>query len=187
MISSKKAFACVLVITLTAFSSAAEARAERPVQPTDYIFLEFLFGVQGALVGAGLGFYVTYWTLSIVQPCPPIQPERRACQLGTSLISLIVGPHLGIPPGATLLGVSLAGAIVGVQGNLLLAFAGSIVGTLFGAAVAGNWVIEPTDFSLVVNPVTMAALGATLGYNIGATPPQELALTYKLTLLERRF
>jgi hypothetical protein len=159
------------------------------VQPTDYLFLEFLFGVQGAIVGGGLGFYATYWTLSLVQPCPPTQPERRACELGTSLISLIVGPNLGIPPGATFLGVALAGAIVGVQGNVFLAFAGSIVGTIVGTAVAGNWVLEPTDLSLVVNPVTMAALGATLGYNIGATiaPPQESTLTYRVVLLERRF
>jgi hypothetical protein len=159
------------------------------VQPMDYLLLEFLFGVQGAIVGGGLGFYATYWTLSLVQPCPPTQPERRACELGTSLISLIVGPNLGIPPGATFLGVALAGAIVGVQGNVFLAFAGSIVGTIVGTAVAGNWVLEPTDLSLVVNPVTMAALGATLGYNIGATiaPPQESTLTYRVVLLERRF
>ncbi len=170
-------------------SGSQELRAERAGQPTDYIFLEFLFGVQGAIVGGGLGFYATYWTLSIVQPCPPTQPERRACELGTSLISLIVGPNLGIPPGATFLGVALAGTIVGVRGNLLLAFAGSIVGTIVGAAVAGNWVLEPTDFSLVVNPVTMAALGATVGYNIGATiaSPQEAALTYRVMLVERRF
>jgi hypothetical protein len=50
-------------------------------------------------------------------------------------------------------------------------------------------VLEPTDLSLVVNPVTMAALGATLGYNIGATiaSPQESTLTYRVVLLERRF
>jgi hypothetical protein len=85
--------------------------------------------------------------------------------------------------------VALAGAIVGVQGNVFLAFAGSIVGTIVGTAVAGNWVLEPTDLSLVVNPVTMAALGATLGYNIGATIalPQESTLTYRVVLLERRF
>jgi hypothetical protein len=176
---------CALIVCLV----SGEVRAERPRQSTDYLFLEFLFGVQGAIVGGGLGFYATYWTLSLVQPCPPTQPERRACELGTSLISLIIGPNLGIPPGATFLGVALAGAIVGVQGNVFLAFTGSIVGTIVGTAVAGNWVLEPTDLSLVVNPVTMAALGATLGYNIGATiaPPQESTLTYRVVLLERRF
>lgn len=189
MTSSRKISLCALVILLTLGSITEEVRAERPVQPIDYIFLEFLFGVQGAIVGGGLGFYATYWTLSVVQPCPPVQPERRACELGTTLISLIVGPNLGIPPGATFLGVALAGTIVGVQGNVLLAFAGSIVGTLIGAAVAGNWVIEPTDFSLVVNPVTMAALGATIGYNIGATVPEnrELAPAYKVVLFQERF
>lgn len=191
MIFSKRFLLCALVLALTLSSVTGEVRAvpERPSRPMDYIFLEFLFGVQGAIVGGGLGFYATYWTFSIVQPCPPVQPERRACELGTSLISLIVGPNVGIPPGATFLGVTLAGAIVGVQGNWLLAFAGSIVGTLVGAAVAGSWVIEPTDFSLVVNPVTMAALGATIGYNIGATAavPEGAAPTYTLVLLERRF
>jgi hypothetical protein len=177
----------IVFCALAILSVSEELRAERPVQPTDYLLLEFLFGVQGAIVGGGLGFYATYWTLSLVQPCPTAQPERRACELGTSLISLIVGPTLGIPPGATFLGVALAGAIVGVQGNILLAFAGSIVGTIVGAAVAGNWVIEPTDFSLVVNPVTMAALGATIGYNIGATVPSEFASTYKVMLFEQRF
>jgi len=183
----KKILTCVVVGALVLFLASEELRAERPVQPTDYLLLEFLFGVQGAIVGGGLGFYATYWTLSIVQPCPTAQPERRACELGTSLISLIVGPNLGIPPGATFLGVALAGAIVGVEGNMLLAFAGSIVGTIVGAAVAGNWVIEPTDFSLVVNPVTMAALGATIGYNIGATVPRGVAPTYRVVLFEGRF
>jgi len=189
MISFKRISLCALVMLFAWWSITDEVRAERPVQPIDYVFLEFLFGVQGAMVGGGLGFYATYWTLSVVQPCPPAQPERRACELGTTLISLIVGPNVGIPPGATFLGVALAGAIVGVQGNLLLAFAGSIVGTLVGAAVAGNWVIEPTDFSLVVNPVTMAALGATIGYNIGATAKalQDAVPTYTLVLFERRF
>jgi hypothetical protein len=185
----KRVLISIVVCALIVCFVSGELRAERPMQPTDYLFLEFLFGVQGAIVGGGLGFYATYWTLSLVQPCPPTQPERRACELGTSLISLIVGPNLGIPPGATFLGVALAGAIVGVQGNVFLAFAGSIVGTIVGTAVAGNWVLEPTDLSLVVNPVTMAALGATLGYNIGATiaPPQESTLTYRVVLLERRF
>lgn len=191
MIFSKRFLLCALVLALALSSVAEEVRAvpERPSRPMDYIFIEFLFGLQGAILGGGIGFYATYWTLSIVQPCPPVQPERRACELGTSLISLIAGPNLGIPPGATLLGVSLAGAIVGVQGNLLLAFVGSIVGTVAGAALAGNWVIEPTDFSLVVNPVTMAALGATIGYNIGATAqvPDGAAPTYRFTFFERRF
>jgi hypothetical protein len=185
----KRVLISIVVYMLIVCLVSGELRAERPVQPMDYLLLEFLFGVQGAIVGGGLGFYATYWTLSLVQPCPPTQPERRACELGTSLISLIVGPNLGIPPGATFLGVALAGAIVGVQGNVFLAFAGSIVGTIVGTAVAGNWVLEPTDLSLVVNPVTMAALGATLGYNIGATIalPQESTLTYRVVLLERRF
>lgn len=189
MIFFKKISVCALVMLLALWSATGAVRAERPVQPTDYIFLEFLFGVQGAILGGGLGFYATYWTLSLVQPCPPAQPERRACELGTTLISLIVGPNVGIPPGATFLGVTLAGAIVGVRGNWLLAFAGSIVGTIVGATVAGNWVIEPTDFSLVVNPVTMAALGATIGYNIGATVSQnhELVPMYSIVLFERRF
>jgi hypothetical protein len=187
--AKKRVLISIVVCALIVCFVSGELRAERPMQPTDYIFLEFLFGVQGAIVGGGLGFYATYWTLSVVQPCPPTQPERRACELGTSLISLIVGPNLGIPPGATFLGVALAGAIVSVRGNILLAFAGSIVGTVVGAAVAGNWVIEPTDFSLVVNPVTMAALGATVGYNIGAMTayPHEPALTYRVVLVERRF
>ncbi|MDW8031835.1 MAG: hypothetical protein RMJ29_08520 [Candidatus Bipolaricaulota bacterium] len=166
---------------------AAEGRAERPTQPTDYIVLEFLFGVQGAILGGGLGFYATYWTLSLMQPCPPAQPERRSCELGTTLISLIVGPNLGIPPGATFLGVALAGTLVGIQGNVLLAFVGSVLGTLVGAAVAGNWVVEPTDLSLVVNPVTMAALGATIGYNIGATVLQGPTPTYRIALFTHRF
>lgn len=189
MISSRKIFLHALVMLLVVWAVTEEVRAERPMHPTDYVFLEFLFGVQGAILGGGLGFYATYWTLSIMQPCPPMQPERRACELGTTLISLIVGPNLGIPPGATFLGVALAGEIVGVQGNVLFAFAGSIVGTIVGAAVAGNWVIEPTDFSLVVNPVTMAALGATIGYNIGATVPEnrEFVPTYRVVLFKRRF
>lgn len=191
MICSRKIFFCALVVVLVLFPLGEELRAapERSPSPIDYVLLEFLFGVQGAIVGGGVGFYATYWTLSLVQPCPPAQPERRACELGASLISLIVGPNLGIPPGATFLGVSVAGALVGVRGNLLLAFLGSMVGTVIGAVLAGHWVIEPTDFSLVVNPVTMAALGATIGYNIGATVFEntEFVPTYTVTLFVRRF
>lgn len=183
--SNKKIFVFALAMLMAL--PAAEGRAERLTRPTDYIVLEFLFGVQGAILGGGLGFYATYWTLSLMQPCPPAQPERRACELGTTLISLIVGPNLGIPPGATFLGVALAGTLVGVQGNVLLGFAGSVLGTLVGAAVAGNWVVEPTDLSLVVNPVTMAALGATIGYNIGATVPQGPTPTYRIALFTHRF
>jgi hypothetical protein len=99
----KRVLISIVVYMLIVCFVSGEVRAERPVQPMDYLLLEFLFGLQGAIVGGGLGFYATYWTLSLVQPCPPTQPERRACELGTSLISLIVGPNLGIPPGATFL------------------------------------------------------------------------------------
>lgn len=192
MISSKAIVALVLVMLL-ALASPSFAGAS---QASDYIFIEFVFGLQGALLGGGAGFYATHLALTIFSPCPEVQPERRACELGTSLLALLVGPNFGIPPGATFLGVALAGALVGVEGNLWLSLAGSIAGTFLGSALAGNWVLEPTDFSLVVNPVTMAALGATVGYNIGAkmrassssTPPELLLFgSYDLAVVRWRF
>lgn len=194
MICSKTRALMLLGFLLVLWPAAAANAAPAP-QPIDYIALEFIFGLQGALLGGGAGFYTTYFTMTILHPCPAAQPERRACELGTSLLALLVGPNLGIPPGATFLGVALAGALVGVEGNLWLSLAGSIVGTLLGSALAGNWVLEPTDFSLVVNPVTMAALGATLGYNVGAkmrTPsatPATLwsSFSYRMAELTWRF
>ncbi|MCS6936155.1 MAG: hypothetical protein NZ610_05870 [Candidatus Bipolaricaulota bacterium] len=189
---SFRALAAVLVVGLLLGSGPAWAQAS--AQASDYVVLEFVFGLQGALLGGGAGFYATYFALSILQPCPQAQPELRACELGRSLLALVVGPNLGIPPGATFLGVGVAGALVGVEGNLWLALVGSIAGTLVGSALAGNWVFEPTDFSLVVNPVTMAALGATIGYNIGAkmrrSPdalPDDLLPSYEIALLRWRF
>ncbi|MDW8140964.1 MAG: hypothetical protein RMJ90_01590 [Candidatus Bipolaricaulota bacterium] len=172
------------------------ALAQPAAQASDYVVLEFVFGLQGALLGGGAGFYATYFALTILQPCPHDETERRACELGNSVIALAVGPNVGIPPGATFLGVALAGALVGVEGNVGLALVGSIAGTLLGSALAGNWVFEPTDFSLVVNPVTMAALGATVGYNIGAKmrtpssssiPARLLSASYEIVAARWRF
>ncbi|MCI2430841.1 hypothetical protein LM602_07195 [Candidatus Acetothermia bacterium] len=195
MIFSRIVLAALLACgVFLASSASAPALAQPSAQASDYVVLEFVFGLQGALLGGGAGFYATYFALTIFQPCPTAQPERRACELGRSLVALLVGPNLGIPPGATFLGVALAGALVGVEGNLWLALVGSIAGTLLGGALAGNWILEPTDFSLVVNPVTMAALGATVGYNIGArmrnsppSPSQLPSISYEIAALRWRF
>ncbi len=193
MTSSKTLVALVMLL---AFVLAPPSFAGSSAQASDYIFIEFVFGLQGALLGGGAGFYATHLALTVLRPCPEVQPERRACELGTSLLALLVGPNWGIPPGATFLGVALAGALVGVEGNIWLSLAGSIAGTLLGATLAGNWILEPTDFSLVVNPVTMAALGATVGYNMGAklrapssyTLPEILLFgSYDLAVVRWRF
>lgn len=199
MISSRIALIALFAVALSMGEGTfapMPVLAQPAAQASDYVFLEFVFGLQGALLGGGAGFYATYVALTILQPCPTEQPERRACELGQSLIALAVGPSVGIPPGATFLGVALAGALVGVEGNLSLALVGSIVGTLLGGALAGNWILEPTDFSLVVNPVTMAALGATVGYNIGAkmrhsppppSPMLSLSQNYEVITVRWRF
>ncbi|MBI1743168.1 hypothetical protein HYR54_08900 [Candidatus Acetothermia bacterium] len=148
----------------------------------DYFLIEFLLGLQGALMGGGAGYYGTYISLSALQPCPPDKPQQ-ACEIEKSFLALIIGTNIGIPTGAALFGVHLAGTVLGVQGgNLLLALVGAWIGSLAGATLGSDWAVQPSDLTLLMNPMTMAALGATIGYNIGTFIPQQTPISSLISL-----
>jgi hypothetical protein len=168
----------VVYMLIVCFVFRGAARRAPPGSRLIIFSSSFSLACKGRSWGAGWAFYATYWTLSLVQPCPPTQPERRACELGTSLISLIVGAQSGDSSRSDVFWEWRSPErSSGVQGNVFLAFAGEHRRHYRrNSGRRANWVLEPTDLSLVVNPVTMAALGATLGYNIGATiaPPSRV-------------
>ncbi len=179
MIFSKKSLALCLIlagllVSTVPFHAFAQTGNANSRNTGDYFLIEFLFGLQGALIGGGIGYYGTYLSLSAVRPCSADQPAQ-ACAIEKSFLSLVVGTNIGIPTGAALIGVHLAGTLLGIKGgNLLLGLAGAWIGSLAGATLGSNWALQPSDVTLVFNPVTLAALGATIGYNVGTTIPLEI-------------
>jgi hypothetical protein len=179
MIFSKRSLLICIVCLVTATSVLAQPAWAQSGNASsrntgDYFLIEFLFGLQGALIGGGIGYYGTYLSMAALRPCPADQPIQ-ACDIEKSFFSLVIGTNIGIPTGAALIGVHLAGTLLGIQGgNLLLALAGAWVGSLAGATLGSNWALQPSDVTLVFNPVTLAALGATIGYNVGTTIPLSL-------------
>jgi hypothetical protein len=177
MISSKlwrTLIVAILIAMLGTVGAWGQPASGSTKSTADYFLMEFLFGLQGALIGGGLGYYGTYLTLTAARPCPTDQPEQ-ACEIEKSFIALTIGTNIGIPTGAALLGVSLAGVLLHVEGgNLWLALAGAWIGSLAGATLGSNWALQPSDLTLLINPVTMAAVGATIGYNVGTTLPSTL-------------
>ena len=194
MIFSKNSWiagAIVCSFLLNLISADAQASNGSKQSTADYFLIEFLLGLQGALMGGGAGYYGTYISLSALQPCHADKPQQ-ACEIEISFLALTIGTNIGIPTGAALFGVHLAGTVLGIQGgNLLLALAGAWIGSLAGATLGSDWAVQPSDVTLLVNPMTMAALGATIGYNIGASIPQQTsispALNLKIPIIEWRF
>jgi hypothetical protein len=175
MISFRKTLLLGVSIFCVVLSSSG-ALASEPISSArgtvNYMLIEFLFGLQGALIGGGAGYYGTYLALSVLQPCPP-DSDEQACEFGKALLSLVIGTNVGIPLGAALMGVHLGGLLVRVEGNLFLAWVGAVLGTFAGSALGGTWAVQPTDLTLVINPVTLAAFGATIGYNVGSYIPDQ--------------
>lgn len=163
--------------------------------PQDFLLLEVLLSMQGAVIGEGLGVFLSneglqLWDRVFDLPCYQPAPELiTGCQISQSFRALCIGSALGVPLGATYLGVWLAGPLLDVQGNLPAALLGGMLGELIGLPQCSlfsflqDWGVSlaffeelgisltlnsPTnsDLSLLLNQRTLAALGATLGYNL---------------------
>ena len=183
------AIVCGLLLSTVPIEAQASYTARQST--ADYFLIEFLLGLQGALMGGGAGYYGTYISLSALQPCPPDKPQQ-ACEIEKSFLALVIGTNIGIPTGAALFGVHVAGTVLGVRGgNLLLALLGAWIGSLAGATLGSDWAVQPSDLTLLINPMTMAALGATIGYNVGTfispqtSTPSSISL--KIPVMRWRF
>lgn len=169
------AWLCVLLVVVGVGLQGLAQPA--PPNARDFLLIEALLSMQGAVIGGGLGVFGVTQGLDTLSPCGALaEEERSACELGQSFRSLCLGSAFGIPIGATFLGLSLAQVILGVQGNLWAALLGSMVGELVGIpqcsllgnlpnlSFQSNFVVD-SDVSLLLNPIVLSAFGATLGYN----------------------
>jgi|GEM_PF-1218491 len=163
--------------------------------PRDFVLLEVLLSMQGAVIGEGLGVFLSneglqlwdrLFDLSCYQPAPDLV---TGCQISQSFRALCIGSALGVPLGATYLGIWLAGGLLDIEGNIPAALMGSMLGELIGLPQCSlfsflqDWGVSLTffeelgfsltlnsptnsDLSLLFNQRMLAALGATLGYNL---------------------
>lgn len=186
-------WALPLVVVLAGCPIVVGQIPEAP--PQDFLLLEVLLSVQGAVIGEGLGVFLSneglqLWDRLFDLPCYQPAPElMTGCQISQSFRSLCIGSALGVPLGATYFGVWLAGPLLAVEGNLLAALMGGMLGELIGLPQCSlfsflqDWGVSldffeelgvsltlnsPTnsDLSLLFNQRMLAALGATLGYNL---------------------
>lgn len=112
--------------------------------------------------------------------------------VGSGLIGEVVnGAEVGFGLGASLgatWGVLQVASAYGVRGDPTLAFVGALAGTIVGmillpdsASPHPQWRMDAKGLRIqssvmlrsLINPVTLAALGATIGYNLGTKPRKE--------------
>lgn len=184
------------------------------VNPYDFVLIELLLGMQGAVIGEGIGVYATNQAITIAnqvtqnlcfQPGPDLV---TGCQIRQEARSLCIGSAIGVPLGATYLGLLMTKAVLDVDGNLLAALLGAMLGELLGLPQCSLFTVleglgvslaplealgfsmslnSPTnsDLSLLFNQRMLAAIGATLGYNLDrllGQAPSQPAPTWQLTL-----
>jgi hypothetical protein len=143
-------------------------RAAAPVEtPGQAVPAELFWGTLGGVVFGVGGFFGTF-ALCMASA----EDEAGWAALSCALLA-IYGYAIGVPIGTTL-GVSWAGARAGVQGSVLLSALGAVLGEALGLGIfigIASALKGPDELliSLVVGFVPfMSALGATLGYNLGA-------------------
>jgi len=139
----------------------------RVASPQEAVHAELLMGTLGGAAGGVLGFFGTFAL------CMASGEDTTGWGSLICAILGIYGYGVGVPVGAAL-GVNLTGNALGVRGSVFLSALGAALG--FGAGAFGLAVVgEATGgddplilgTALVVVPFT-SALGATLGYNLGA-------------------
>jgi hypothetical protein len=137
----------------------ALARAEREPKPGDFFLWEFAGGLAGSFAGGIAAALLTNKLLT--------EPEGQEEQIRRALIGL----GTGIAVGSTA-GVVLTGSFFGVNGNLLFASMGGVLGTVNAFALI-YWVeieqgqaLGPVVETIMVTAIP--AFGAATGYNIGA-------------------
>lgn len=166
----------VFVFSAPGFAQTAAASAK----PHDFLLIEMLLSMQGAVIGGGLGvFGVGQSFESGWLGLGACSPELLGCQLAQSFQSLCLGSAIGIPFGATFVGIGLAEWLLDTHGNIWAALLGSMLGELVGVPQCsligflqdlGFSISFKTsvgsDLSLLINPIVLSAFGATVGYNL---------------------
>lgn len=199
-----KTLAIGFLIALALAAGAWPARAQTPT-PQDYVFIEFLLSAQGAVIGGGFGVLLTDQVLTSFFPCGEDPAEQAACRFNRSFQALCLGSAWGLPLGATL-GLALAERLLELDGSLAGALLGGLLGELVGLPECSlvnltryAWLrqllpLSPAanaDLSVIVNPVMLSALGATMGFNLGGVRLGEgherTALAIPLVALRWRF
>ena len=149
-----------LVVALASIFEEPALAQNREPSPGDYFFLEFLAGVGGAFVGGISGGILVQKMVTSKE----VEEEEAA-------VMTLVGVGAGLAAGATM-GVVVAGSLLGVNGNLLFAPLGAILGVVnaFGI-IYWQEVQEGREFSPILRAALVLgapAFGAAAGYNIGA-------------------
>jgi len=166
------------------------AQTDKTADPNDYFVAELIGGSVGALGGGVAGGAVG--ALADILVCPALYPGKSlACDVFPGP-GAGIGYIVGIPVG-TVIGVYTVGSMNHAQGNLWLSSLGALVGESVGVGITVLLInllgytfgmIDGIDSStaaivsvsaavavLVVVPV-VTALGAVIGYNVGATVEQ---------------
>ena len=166
----KVVIAALIAGSVVMWSGPLQAQELRQPQPQDYVLLEYAAGSVGALIGGGVGAYLGSTVLCVGSG------GWFSC-LASAGVGFLIGDTLG----ATF-GVVSAGSANRVQGNLPLALLGAVGGGALGILITNG--IRPNNLgvplALLVIPT---GLGATLGYNVGATV-EVSALNAKIDRLE---
>jgi hypothetical protein len=175
-----------LLLTLALIISPSLPAFAALSDPKEAQSTELIAGTAG---GAALGFGSAYL---LGELC--LSQTTGLDSIGC-ITFILIGYALGLPTGA-IVGVNLAGAHSGVQGNLWLSILGGIGGGAIGiltAASLNNAVGEQVPgfvgaaLFLGLAPF-LASLGATWGYNSGAklTPEVHSSASRSFNLLETR-
>ncbi len=158
-----------LGLTLSAFEGpVVQAAALEPVEtPGQAVPAELFWGTLGG-AAFGVGGFFGAFALCLAS----VSDSSGWAALGCAILG-IYGYGLGVPIGTTL-GVSWAGARAGVQGSVLLSALGAVLGEVLGLGIliGISNALEGSDELMIPLAVgfvpLMSALGATLGYNLGA-------------------
>lgn len=147
-------------------------------------------GLSGALVGVAVE--ALYDPAGIYKEITDLD-EFPTRPISWAFLGAKAGFGLGVSVGAAW-GVVQAASAFGVAGDPQAALIGALAGSLIGMTLVfaldspspyfpwrfirtdRGWVVQGRSIRLerfVLNPITLAALGATIGYNLGTKPSQE--------------
>ena len=164
--------AIVMVVNI---SYSAFAQSEETSQPKDYFLQQFL----GSTFGAAISALAVYAVRDFYCPLPEM--STYPC---SSDNKVWISATLNVSPVGAVLGVNYVGHANHVQGNLFAAGVGAALGELGGGVV--TYILAAFEYVVSVAGKRMCSgfgctvlifapmiigpgLGATIGYNIGAT------------------
>lgn len=170
--------ALIVALALPVTALAQPSPAPNPSNEQDFLFIEMLLSMSGAVIGSAAGvFGWTQW-LEFTSSCGNLTPdEASVCRDVQTFQALCVGDAIGIPLGATA-SFFLSELLFEVRGSILGALMGSMIGELLGRpecsliqslqSIGLDLNLNATansDISVLINPFVLAAVGATIGYN----------------------